>query len=62
MRLVLQILMNVQLLPWSVMRILYAAIPLDLISAVAKQDSLVTENRAQVKINERLSYVKAVSS
>ena len=62
MRLVLQILMNVQLLPWSVMRMLYAAIPLDLISAVAKQDSLVTENRAQVKINKMLSYLKAVSS
>ena len=62
MRLVLQILMNVQLLPWSVMRILYAAISLDLISAVAKQDSLVMENRAQVKINKRLSYLKAVSS
>ena len=58
--LVWQILMNVQLPPRSVMLMLYAIILLDHTTAVAKQDSLVTEKRAQMQVKRKEDYSRAV--
>ena len=52
--------MNVQLLPRSVMLMLYAIILLDHTTAVAKQDSLVTEKRAQMQVKRKEEYSRAV--